>query len=159
MDNAIADMSRISHNISPHILENYGLTVALENFLSELKISDNLKFDLNFEKFNRFDLKKELTIYRTISELINNTIKHAQATRITINIFILNNMLNLVYEDNGIGFSVDEKTAAKQGMGLKNIESRIHSLEGIVVIDSQQSKGMKATITIPYKEITIDATN
>ena len=61
MDNAIADMSRISHNISPHILEKYGLITALENFLSEIKISDNTKFDINFEKFNRFDLKKELT--------------------------------------------------------------------------------------------------
>ena len=159
IDNAIADMSRISHNISPHILEKYGLTVALENFLSELKINKNIKFDLNFEKFNRFDLKKELTIYRTISELINNTIKHAQATLITINIFILKNTLNLVYEDNGIGFSVDEKMLVKQGMGLKNIENRINSLEGVVVFDSCQSKGMKVTITIPYKEITIDATN
>ena len=159
IDNAIADMSRISHNISPHILENYGLTVALEIFLSELKINKNIKFDLNFEKFNRFDLKKELTIYRTISELINNTIKHAQATLITINIFILKNTLNLVYEDNGIGFSVDEKMLVKQGMGLKNIENRINSLEGVVVFDSCQSKGMKVTITIPYKEIAIDATN
>ena len=87
MDNAIADMSRISHNISPHILEKHGLITALENFLSEIKISDNIKFVINFEKFSRFDLKKELTIYRTISELINNTIKHANATLITIDIF------------------------------------------------------------------------
>jgi len=159
MDNAISDMSRISHNISPHILENYGLIIALENFLSEIRISDNIRFDVNFEKFNRFDLKKELTIYRTISELINNTIKHGQATLIRITISISDDMLNLVYEDNGIGFSVDEKIRSKQGMGLKNIESRIHSLEGIVLFDSRQSKGMKATIKVPYKEIPADAAN
>jgi signal transduction histidine kinase len=159
MDNAIADMSRISHNISPHILENYGLVAALENFLSEIKISDNIKFDVNFEKVNRFDLKKELTIYRTISELINNTIKHAKASLIHINIFITKDMLNLVYEDNGIGFSVVEKMRAKQGMGLNNIESRVHSLEGNVIFDSRLGKGMKAIIKIPYKEIVIDETN
>ena len=68
-------------------------------------------------------------------------------------------MLNLVYEDNGIGFFVDEKIRSKQGMGLKNIESRIHSLEGIVLFDSRQSKGMKATIKVPYKEIPADAAN
>jgi signal transduction histidine kinase len=159
IDNAIADMSRISHNISPHILENYGLIIALENFLSEIKVSDNIKFAVNFEKFARFDLKKELTVYRTISELINNTIKHAKATLITIKIYLSGEMLSVVYEDNGIGFHVDEKIRAKQGMGLKNIESRIHSLEGIVIFESQQSKGMKVVINIPYKEVAIDETN
>ena len=159
MDNAIADMSRISHNISPHILEKHGLITALENFLSEIKISDNIKFDINFEKFSRFDLKKELTIYRTISELINNTIKHANATLITIDIFISGDLLHLIYKDNGVGFAVEEKIVAKQGMGLKNIESRIHSFEGIVTFESQQNKGMQVTIKIPYQEVLIDEAN
>ena len=152
-------MSRISHNISPHILEKHGLITALENFLSEIKISDNIKFDINFEKFSRFDLKKELTIYRTISELINNTIKHANATLITIDIFISGDLLHLIYKDNGVGFAVEEKIVAKQGMGLKNIESRIHSFEGIVTFESQQNKGMQVTIKIPYQEVLIDEAN
>jgi signal transduction histidine kinase len=157
MDIAITDMSRISHNISPQILENYGLIAALENFISE--ISDNIKFDLNLKKVNRFDLNNELTIYRTISELINNTIKHAKASVISININVSENMLNLVYEDNGTGFPVEEKMRAKQGMGLKNIENRISSLEGNITFESKQGKGMKAFIKIPYKEIIIDETN
>ncbi|MCX6303831.1 MAG: sensor histidine kinase [Bacteroidetes bacterium] len=159
IDHAIADISRISHNISPHILENYGLTIALENFLGEFMISDSIKVELNVEKFSRFDLKKELTIYRTISELINNTIKHAKATLVAIDIFISGRMLHLVYQDNGIGFSVDEKMQAKQGMGLKNIESRIHSFEGNVIFESRQNKGMKVTIQIPYQEILIHEKN
>lgn len=159
MDTAIADMSRISHNISPHILENYGLISALENFISEINISDNIKFNIKFEKINRFDLKKEITVYRTISELIANTIKHSKAAMISINIFVNGHMLNVVYEDNGIGFSVDEKMNTKQGMGLKNIVSRINSLEGNIIFDSKPGKGMKAFIKIPYKEMTIDETN
>jgi signal transduction histidine kinase len=151
IDNAIADMSRISHNISPHILENYGLIPALENFVSEIKISDNIKFDINFEKFNR--------LYRTISELINNTIKHANATLIIIHMFISEDMFNLVYEDNGIGFPVEEQMYAKHGMGLKNIENRIHSLGGKIIFDRLRSNGMKAIIKIPYNEIAADATN
>ncbi len=159
IDNAITDMSRISHNISPHILEKHGLIVALENFLSELKLTDQIKFDINFEKVNRFDLKKELTIYRTILELINNTMKHAKASLITIHIFVSDEILHLVYQDNGVGFSVAEKMVAKQGMGMKNIESRIHSLEGSVIFESLQNRGMKANIKIPYKEILPDGTN
>ena len=156
MENAISDTSRISHNISPQILENYGLIVALENFISDINISENIKFDIKFDTFRRFGLKEELTIYRTLSELINNTTKHAAASLIRINIFISGDMLTLVYEDNGTGFSVEEKMQEKHGMGLKNIESRIQSLKGNIVFESLEGHGMKVVIKIPYKEIATD---
>lgn len=159
IDSAIDDSSRISHNISPHILEKYGLKIALENFIGEMNISKNIKCDLACEKFNRFDLKVELTIYRTIMELIQNTIKHAKASKISMKIFVSEGMLHVQYEDNGIGFSADEGMDVKQGMGLINIKNRIHSLEGIVIFDNRQSEGMKAYIKIPYKEINGNGTN
>ena len=159
IESALVDMARISHNISPHILENYGLTLALENFISDINISENIKFDVHFERFGRFELKEELTIYRTISELIHNTIKHAKATLIVIHINVLENMLTITYEDNGIGFPVEAKMLEKQGMGMRNIKNRIHSFKGNVVFESQQNKGMKAVIKIPYKEIAIDESN
>ncbi len=154
IDSAIDDSSRISHNISPQILEKYGLKIALENFISEIDISKNINFEISFEKINRFELKAELTIYRTILELIHNTIKHAKASKISIRFFLSKDTLNVIYEDNGIGFLVEEKMNKKQGMGLKNIENRIHSLEGNVVFNSRQNQGMKAVISIPHKEIT-----
>ncbi len=159
MENAIYDTSRISHNISPQILENYGLIIALENFISDINISGKIKFDIKFDKIKRFGLKEELTIYRTISELINNTLKHAQATLISLNIFITGDVLNMEYIDNGKGFLVVEKMHAKQGMGLSNIESRIQSLGGNIFIESLQGQGMKVEIKIPYKETKIDESN
>lgn len=160
IENAINDTSRISHNISPHILENYGLITALENFISDINISKNIKFDINLEKLDRFDLKEELTIYRTISELINNTIKHAEASLIRIKIFLSEDgMLNLIYEDNGVGFSYEEKKYVQNGIGFKNLENRIHFFKGNVIFESQPNKGMKAIIKIPYKKITSDETN
>ncbi len=159
IDSAIDDSSRISHNISPLILEKYGLKSALENFISEVNISKNIKIELSVEKINRFDLKAELTVYRTLLELIHNTLKHAKASLISIKIFISKDMLNVLYEDNGIGFSANEKMHAKEGMGLKNIRNRIHSLEGNVVFDSRQNEGMKVSISIPHKEITSYETN
>lgn len=159
IDSAIDDSSRISHNISPQILEKYGLKIALENFISEIDISKNIKFDLSFEKINRFDLKVELTIYRTILELIHNTIKHAKASQISIKFFLLKDTLNVIYDDNGMGFSIEEKMNEKQGMGLKNITNRIHSLEGNIVFDCRQSEGMKASIKIPHKEISMYEAN
>ena len=117
IESALVDMARISHNISPHILENYGLTLALENFISDINISENIKFDVHFERFGRFELKEELTIYRTISELIHNTIKHAKATLIVIHINVLENMLTITYEDNGIGFPVEAENVGKTRNG------------------------------------------
>jgi signal transduction histidine kinase len=159
IDSAIDDSSRISHNISPHILEKYGLKIALENFVSEMNIGKNTRFNMSFEKINRFDLKVELTIYRTILELIHNTVKHAKASHISLKIFVSEGLLNVLYEDNGIGFLAEEKIDGKQGMGLKNIKNRIHSLEGTVIFDNRQSEGMKASIKIPYKEISVNGTN
>jgi signal transduction histidine kinase len=159
IDSAIDDSSRISHNISPHILEKYGLKIALENFVSEMNIGKNTRFNISFEKIKRFDLKVELTIYRTILELIHNTVKHAKASQISINIFVTDSSLNVLYQDDGIGFSADEKIDEKQGMGLKNIKNRIHSLEGTVIFDNRQSEGMKASIKIPYKEISLNGTD
>lgn len=159
IDSAIDDSSRISHNISPHILEKYGLKIALENFVSEMNIGKNTTFDMSFEKINRFDLKVELTIYRTILELIHNTVKHAKASHISLKIFVSEGLLNVLYEDDGIGFSAEEKIDEKQGMGLKNIKNRIQSLKGTVIFDIRQSDGMKASIKIPYKEINENGTN
>ena len=154
IENAITDTSRISHNISPHILENYGLITALENFISDININKNIKFDVSFEKLERFDLKEELTIYRTISELINNTIKHAEASLIRIKIFLSEDgILNLIYEDNGVGFSFEEKKNVENGIGFKNMETRIHFFKGNIVFESQPNKGMKAIIKIPYKKL------
>ena len=159
IDSAIDDSSRISHNISPQILEKYGLQVALENFISEIDIRKNINFELSFEKIHRFDLKVELTIYRTILELIHNTMKHAKASKISIRIYIAKDTLNLLYEDNGIGFQIEEKMNGSPGMGLKNIRNRVVSLEGNVVFDSRTDEGMKASIIIPYKEIALHESN
>ncbi|MEI8202211.1 MAG: ATP-binding protein [Bacteroidota bacterium] len=153
IENAISDTSRISHNISPYILEHYGLITALENFISDIKISKNIQFDTSFEKLNRFDLKEELTIYRTISELINNTIKHACASTITIKICIKNDNLHISYQDNGNGFSAEEKMYNKSGLGLINIQNRIKSLKGNISFESAANKGVAIEISIPYHEL------
>jgi signal transduction histidine kinase len=91
IENLIADVSRISQNISPHILEKYGLITALDNFINQIRLTEKIKFFDTFEKTNRFDLKTELTIYRTVTELINNSIKHSGADEIHIKIFLSGN--------------------------------------------------------------------
>jgi signal transduction histidine kinase len=100
IETAIADVSRISHNISPHILEKYGLVTALDNFINQIRLTNKINIKTVFDKINRFDLKTELAIYRIVNEMINNTIKHSFADEISIKIYLSDNLINLEFADN-----------------------------------------------------------
>jgi signal transduction histidine kinase len=156
INDAIADVSRISHNISPHILENYGLTAALKTFIDQLNNSDKIKIELRIDNLNRFELKHELTVYRTITELINNTIKHANSNSIEICFEQTGDILKIRYEDEGSGFSKLNTLNDNNGMGIQNIQNRIESLGGNITFSNAENGGMKALISIPYKETAAD---
>lgn len=150
IDTAISDVSRISHNISPHIIEKYGLIPALENFINQINISKSIEIKFTSEDISLFDLQKELAVYRAVTELINNTLKHAKADKINISAVVSDNSLIINYSDNGMGF---DHNSLKSGMGLSNIKNRIQSLNGIVDIVSEIGKGMSAELKIQYKTV------
>jgi len=152
IETVITDVSRISHNISPHILEKFGLITALDNFINQIRLTEKIRFNSDFEKINRFDLKKELTIYRTINELINNTIKHAFATEINIKIYLSDNIINIDFADNGKGFDVNKMDQNTNGMGLTNMKNRINSLKGKISLNSIENNGVSVQISLPYIE-------
>jgi signal transduction histidine kinase len=159
INDAIADVSRISHNISPHILENYGLTTALKTFIDQLNNCEKIKIKLHIDHLNRFELKHELTIYRTITELINNTIKHANSNNIEIFFEQNGDLLKIKYKDDGSGFSNLKTSNKGNGMGIQNIQNRIESLGGNITFSNAENGGMKAAIEIPYKETARHETN
>lgn len=144
---AIDEVSRISHNISPYILENHGLNIALNNFLSPLIHSSKIKIEYTSDIFERFDLNKELTIYRCITELLNNTMKHAEASKITLDIKNRENVMFISYTDNGKGF--EPGPGKKEGMGLYNIKNRVETFGGRLAIESPLKKGIRVNIEIP----------
>ncbi|TSA17064.1 hypothetical protein D4R75_12630 [bacterium] len=150
IDNAIKDVSRISHNISPHILEKHGLIAALTNLITPMKVCEKIQFNFDCCETKRLDTKEELIIYRAIAELINNTLKHSDASQIFLKLKTENNLLNVYYEDNGKGFDVDEELRSNSGMGLNNIQNRINTLNGKIIFESSCAKGMKAHLMIPY---------
>jgi len=149
VDNAVSEVSRISHNISPRILEKFGLTTALNSFISGVLLTKKINIVTDFEKIDRFDLKSEITIYRVISELINNSIKHSLADTINIKMFLSEKQLKVVYKDNGKGFDVSKVQSESLGMGLNSIQNRINSLSGSITIDSAADKGVEVKILLP----------
>ncbi len=146
IDEAIRSVREISANLSPHILNNFGLSRAISNFINKLAHGEaRVAFDTNLRE-ERFDSDIEVILYRVVCELINNSLKHSGALLIRIRLRYENHILALDYSDDGCGFVPGEQKG--QGMGISNIRSRISSLKGTFLLDSAPGEGMQAKIRI-----------
>ena len=151
IDEAIKSIREITNNLSPHILNNFGLNKAMRNFINKINYSDTVKinFSSNFEDI-RFDSNTEVVLYRVLCELINNTIKHAEAHLITISLEKMPGKIICLYGDNGIGFDTKIlKPVYYSGMGYSNMVTRINSLNGSFTLTSEKGQGTKAVINVP----------
>jgi len=151
INEAIKSLKEISDNLSPHILNNFGLIRALNNFTNKINITKTIRINLISDlKDERFDSNVEVVLYRVVCELINNTVKHARAKKIDISLIKEDQDLNIVYKDDGKGFDVSKiiEQPGNGGMGFSNIYSRINSIKGEINIESGQKKGTLVTIKV-----------
>lgn len=147
IDEAIRSLREISNNLSPQVLNDFGLVRGITNFINknpQLRTIE-MRFDTNLRK-ERFDQDIEVILYRVICELLNNSLKHSGCKRIDLSLQYNNDRINLEYCDNGCGFN--PKAVVDCGMGMSNITSRINSLGGLVSITSSKGNGMQASITV-----------
>ncbi|WP_316737767.1 sensor histidine kinase [Pedobacter aquatilis] len=93
---------------------------------------------------------KDLIILRLLQEIINNIIKHAQASMIQIDTGLKNDVLLLTVKENGIGFDYEEAKNRKSGLGLNSIKKRVEMIEGKIDVISAPEKGTSIFIEIPY---------
>lgn len=152
MEKLIEESSRtireISFKLSPHILQNYGIVEAISAFIGKVKESKKIEIIFNHSKIHRFSSLIETIIYRVLCECINNTVKHAKASRIEINIEHTDSTLEIHYTDNGKGFDVEKVMNSRKGIGLLNIQSRVKSINGKVIINSAPTKGTTIILKI-----------
>ncbi|MDA3819462.1 MAG: sensor histidine kinase [Candidatus Delongbacteria bacterium] len=147
---ALKSVKDISTNLSPHMLENFGLVQALKNFINKISASSELSITFNTTlKNKKFPHKIEIIVYRVICEMLTNTVKHAAASRVSIDIEQTKNALLIDYSDDGKGFNLQDMFNKKQGMGLSNMYSRVASINGSVDIDTAKEKGTFMKIYIP----------
>lgn len=145
----IQSTKELSNDLSPHVLANYGLLAALEWFINQLKPYITITFETNL-KDERFPTSMELSIYRIIKELINNTVKHAQATHITIRLFLILKSIHLHYADNGVGFNENWNDKYEDmGMGMSNIISRCRTINATNKFFNNAPKGMAFEMQVP----------
>ncbi len=148
VDAAIISAQEIANNISPHILQNFGLKVAIESFYQKINKTSSIVFNFESNLDERLDENIETTLYRVVVELINNSIKYANATTIYTKLTKNDGHILLIYNDNGEGFDIQKILKQSTGMGLSNIESRIKSLDGQIIMQSENQKGFQVEIKI-----------
>ena len=150
INEAIKSIKEIANNLSPHMLKNFGLPSAIKSFTNRIigPRMPTVKFESNiFER--RYNDDIELILYRVVCELINNTIKHAEANNIEIHLNQHDNTLLVAYSDDGIGFDTSEAIhGTSKGMGYSNMISRIKSIKGTIDVESQPQAGTKAIIRV-----------
>ena len=148
IDEACIEVRRISHNMMPHALSISGLKGALEDIAQNLKAEG---YEVTLEINNLpadFENTKEVMIYRLVQEIISNIRKHANAKTILLQVLGFNKEINLIIEDNGDGFDY-KKAVAKDGLGIKSINSRVDFLDGTIEWDSKPANGTSISINIP----------
>lgn len=150
INEAISGTRAISNNLSPHLIMDFGLVKAVESFCKKVNLAQKTR--INFGSSlgtDRFDQTVEIVLYRVITELINNTIKHAQASKIEIYLEMIDQVLQLTYLDDGIGFDKEKAMSAENaGMGMKNIVSRLRSINGNYRIHSRPGAGVLVVVEI-----------
>ena len=149
LDSSIIELRRVAHNMMPESLIKFGIDAALKDFCSDITNSGALK--VIYQSFHLDDWQPEQTMsiamYRIIQELVNNVIKHAEASEVIVQLVKNNNQLNIVVEDNGKGFDTGILKQSK-GNGWGNIKSRVDYIKGNIEINSVTGQGTTVNIEI-----------
>lgn len=148
VDESCKEVRAVSHNMMPNALLKKGLAAAVREFVDKID-SRVLKVTLHTEGLNeRIEANTETMLYRVIQECINNVIKHSGAHQLDLSLINDTDGLSITIEDNGKGFDVNT-ALAQDGIGLKNINTRVAFLKGEVEWDSQPGRGTVVSIHVP----------
>ena len=137
----------ISHSLYPVNLEKFGLILTLEALISNVNESLPIQLIVNHD-YQKRPISFEVQIYRIIQEFLSNVIKHAKASNMLIHIRDTETSLAVILSDNGVGF---DNSILKKGMGLKNIDSRIKSINAFSKWKSEKGNGSRLIIILPIQ--------
>lgn len=142
LEDALTTVKEISNRLSPHLLMYYGLTPAIRSFIDKLEESSPIRITFQSNAEKRLGVEIEATLYRAVIECINNTIKHSMAQNIYIFLQDFGGRLQLLYQDDGIGFDLIEVQAERKGLGLFNLQTRLQNIGGRIIMYSKPGQGV-----------------
>ena len=148
LDQSVAEVRSVSHNLAKEILTEFGIVGAIENLKEAINSAGNLKLVFINSGFNhRLPYEYEMEIYRIIQEIVTNAIKHANASEIVIQFVVDSDILTITIEDDGVGF--DSSKVNSNGIGLKNIFERTAKMNGKYALDTTPGNGTTYIFDIP----------
>jgi len=153
LDSSISEMRRVAHNMMPEALVKFGLNTALKDFCYDVNQSGAIKVVYQSIGLEDTQLNQtfSITIYRIVQEILNNTLKHANATTAIVQLTKHNNQLSVTVEDDGKGFDPSILTHSK-GIGWTNIQNRIEFVKGHLDLQSRPGEGTSYHMEFPLPE-------
>ncbi|BAO56633.1 tetratricopeptide repeat-containing sensor histidine kinase [Nonlabens marinus] len=149
LEDTYATIRGMSHSRHNGVLASKGLIPSLQTLAENITQSGKLKVDIFHHGMDRkLENSLELNLFRMLQELVSNVVKHAGATAASISIIGSENSINIMVEDNGVGFEPSLSKKA-DGMGLYSIETRVEEMDGVFEIDSNTGHGTTISIEIP----------
>ena len=148
LDNTIAELRKVAHNLMPEALVKFGLKTAVTDFCQSMQLSSKIKIiceQLGSER----DLgnSANVNVYRIIQELVNNAVKHAQANQVLVQLTTSVNKVLITVEDDGKGFNIEDIEKAA-GIGYTNLKHRVAYLNGKIDINSKPNEGTSVNIEL-----------
>jgi signal transduction histidine kinase len=157
LNEATQEIRKTSHNLMPEVLLQHGLDEALRRYCNNVNNSKVLQIQYDsWGKIDRFTGSFELSVYRIVQELVNNIIKHSRASQAIVQLSQQEDLLSISIEDNGVGFSNNE--TAKDGMGLRSLQSRIKAMNGKLEVESSQQSGVSAYLEFEIADLKKEST-
>jgi signal transduction histidine kinase len=151
LDHTVESVRRLSHGLSPHILENLGLAAALRWLLKSVEKDHYIEVEIEKDLDQIFPKEVQVSIYRIFQEALTNIVKHARASRVSILIRKESEEVSFIIEDNGKGISKKEpleRMSAENGLGLYTMSRRASMWDGSLTIRSGR-EGTRIVFSIP----------
>ena len=150
LEEAYQKVRSMAHSKNSGVMSDQGLLQALKKMARTITETNTLEVVVeDFGLGERMENSLELSIFRMVQELVANAIKHANASKVNIQLTQHEDNLNIIIEDNGKGFDRSKLKKTQSGMGLTSIEKRVEHLDGNFTIDSIMGKGTSIIIDIP----------
>jgi signal transduction histidine kinase len=152
LDLSIDRLGAIAKSLSPPTLEHFGIKDALEEYAAQFSSTGTIEINTSIIE-KRYEAATELAIFRMTQELVNNTVKYANASKVDISLTANNEWIWLNYSDDGDGFDLN---TVKKGLGLRNLEGRSNKLGGGFKVNSESKSGFHAEIHLPVRQSIIE---
>lgn len=148
LKHAISETRNISQNLLPKAIQDYGLELAVESLINNLKSNNNIKFTL-YKNIFEADIPSniQINLYRILQESLNNSIRHGMPDKIDVQLVYSDNEILLVVEDNGKGFNIHKESG--EGLGLRSMKTRAGAMSAELDIVSSKGKGTIISVIVP----------